>query len=284
MERRRQTLVESNLPLVEHVVLRVSAGFPRFVDRQELVAAGMLGLAEAAEHYDFDRGVPFPAYAARRIRGAVLDVARSNDWTPRSVRHLARATDDAAQELTSRLGRLPADDELAAEIGMTVAELHALREQIDRGVVAALDRRMDLEGPDVRDVLADLSAAQPDELIENLELKGYLRAALVHLDERLRIIIVGYYLDGKTVDELARLLDVTPSRISQLRAHAIDIIRHGIGAQYAGLPEGRPKGRVAIRQASYAAAIARHGDWRTRIGETPQQPVDVPDPAEARFA
>ena len=82
MERRRQELIETNLPLVEHLVLRVSVGFPRFVERQELVAAGMRGLTEAAEHFDFERGVPFAAYAARRIRGAVLDVARSTERTP----------------------------------------------------------------------------------------------------------------------------------------------------------------------------------------------------------
>jgi RNA polymerase sigma factor for flagellar operon FliA len=286
VERRRQELIETNLPLVEHLVLRVSVGFPRFVERQELVAAGMLGLTEAAEHFDFERGVPFAAYAARRIRGAVLDVARSNDWTPRSVRQLARTTEDATQGLTSQLGRNPSEIELASEIGISVDELRTLREQLERGVVAALDRRMDLDTHDINDVLADYSALQPDELIENLELHGYLRAALHHLEERLRIIIVGYYLEGKTVEELGRLLDVTPSRVSQLRAHAVDIIRHGIDSQYDGLPEGRPKGRVAIRQASYASAIARHGDWRTRLdGARSGNPaVDQAEQLPARLA
>jgi len=287
VDRRRQVLIETNLPLVEHLVLRVSAGFPRFVERQELVAAGMLGLAEAAEHFDFERGVPFAAYAARRIRGAVLDVARSNDWTPRSVRQLARTTETAAQSLTSQLGRNPTDYELAEEIGVSIGELRTMRDQLERGVVAALDRRMDLDGPDINDVLADYNALQPDELIENLELQGYLRAALHHLEERLRVIIVGYYLDGKTVEELGKLLDITPSRVSQLRAHAVEIIRHGIGAQYEGMPEGRPKGRVAIRQASYASAIARHGDWRTRLdGSRTSGSGDLgqSDPVPARMA
>jgi RNA polymerase sigma factor for flagellar operon FliA len=285
VDRRRQELIETNLPLVEHLVLRVSVGFPRFVDRQELIAAGMLGLTEAAEHFDFQRGVPFAAYAARRIRGAVLDVARSNDWTPRAVRQLARTSEDAAQSLTSQLGRHPSDHELAAEIGISVDELRTLRDQLERGVVAALDRRMDLDAPDLNEVLADYSALQPDELVESLELRGYLRAALAHLDERLRLIIVGYYLEGKTVEELGQLLDVTPSRISQLRAHAIGIIRHGIDSQYDGLPEGRPKGRVAIRQASYASAIARHGDWRTRLDGSRGAPSEAqPTPATARPA
>src|ERR1700761_3904561 len=149
VDRRRQQLIEANLPLVEHLVLRVSVGFPRFVERQELVAAGMLGLTEAAQNYDFDRGVPFAGYAARRIRGAVLDVARSNDWTPRSVRQLARATDQATQGLTSQLGRHPSDVELAEEIGISVDELRKLRDQLERGVVAALDRRTDLGTYDV---------------------------------------------------------------------------------------------------------------------------------------
>ena len=88
MDHRRRVLIEEHLPLVQQVVLTVARGFPRFVDRNELVSAGMLGLVEAARRFDFDQGVPFAGYAGQRIRGAVLDVARSVDWAPRTVRVL----------------------------------------------------------------------------------------------------------------------------------------------------------------------------------------------------
>ena len=88
-------LVEQHLPLVKHVVLQVATHFPRHVDRQELARAGALGLVEAAQRYDSDRGVPFERFAARRIRGAILDSVRSVDWAPRSVRALGRALEAA---------------------------------------------------------------------------------------------------------------------------------------------------------------------------------------------
>lgn len=284
MEKRRAALAEEHLPLVEQVVLRIARGFPRFVDRTELVAAGTLGLVEAACRYDFDRGIPFASYAAQRIRGAVLDVARSADWTPRSIRRTARDAENATQELALELRQMPDEDQLADRLGIKPSELRRMREAVNMGVTRALDSRQSLDSRGDESQMVDRSAPEPDELLESAELHGYLRSALASLPERLRIVIVGVYLENRSFESIAELLGVTPSRVSQLRSDAIEMIRHGIDSQFEPVSATRPKGRVEIRQARYAADIARHSDLRSRLSAaptttTPATPQAVrPDP------
>lgn len=264
MDHRRRALIDEHLPLVEQVVLRVARNFPQFVDRTEFVGAGMLGLVEAAQRYDFDRAVPFAAYAAQRIRGAVLDVARSADWSPRSVREQARVVEEASNRVAARTGGSSDDAAVAAETGMSVDELRQLRERVRYGVLRALDHDGG-GGTSERDLLWDRGAATPEELLEAAELRGYLRSALQSLPERHRLVVTGVYLESRSFEELADLLGVTTSRVSQLRADAVEMLRDGIEAQFRpGLPE-RPKGRVAIRKAQFAAEVAAHADWRTRL-------------------
>ncbi|QGG94664.1 sigma-70 family RNA polymerase sigma factor [Actinomarinicola tropica] len=266
MTAQQRELVDSHLPLVEHLVLRVSANFPRHVDRSELIAAGSLGLVEAAMRYDGDRGVPFGRYAARRIRGAVLDAVRAADWAPRSTRQLARQADAATQAFAARTGRTPTDEELADELGIEAAELAEMRGRVHRGVVQSLEPRAGQdEGANPLDRLFDRSASGADEHLEQEELRGYLRSALEHLPERHRIVVVGHYFEQRSFDELADFLGVTPSRVSQLRADAVEMIKDGIEAQYRPKDDAKPVGRVAIRQARFAAEIASHADWRTRL-------------------
>lgn len=265
MEADRAALIERHLPLVEQVVLRVAGSFPRFVDRSELVSAGMLGLVEAAERFDVSRGVPFAGYAVQRIRGAVLDVARSEDWSPRSARQLARQVEDATQQLAQEQRCSPDDHQIAARLEVPVEELRRMRERINHGMARALDSRQELDRVDDGDQLVDRTIPELDELLEDREMHGYLRAALGSLSERHRTVVVGLYLEGRSFDEVAELLGVTPSRISQLRSDALAIIRHGIEAQFGDRPAGRPKGRVAIRQARFAAEIARRSDLRGRL-------------------
>lgn len=265
MEHRRRVLIEEHLPLVEQVVLKVARGFPRFVDRNELVSAGMLGLVEAAGRYDFDQGVPFAGYAAQRIRGAVLDVARSVDWAPRTVRERARRVDEASNRLANDHGGTPDDQAVATATGMSVDELRRLRERVQYGVLRALDFHPTGDRASDSDLVSDRGEQGPEELLESAELRGYLRSALQHLPERHRMVIVGVYLEERSFDELADLLGVTPSRVSQLRSDAIEMLRDGLEAQYTPTRTERPKGRVEIRQARFAAEIAAHADWRTRL-------------------
>ncbi|PSO55022.1 MAG: hypothetical protein BRC31_01260 [Actinobacteria bacterium QS_5_72_10] len=123
----RDALVTAHLGLVDRIVAEVIARFPRHVERQELWNAGALGLVEAAERFDADRGVPFPRFAAVRVRGAIMDATRSRDWASRSLRRTARCVEAARQAVQQRTGRTPSDEELGAELGMAPDELRAHR-------------------------------------------------------------------------------------------------------------------------------------------------------------
>jgi RNA polymerase sigma factor FliA len=265
-------LIEENLPLVKHIVFQVAVHFPRHVDREELARAGALGLVEAARRYDGSRGVPFDRFAAQRIRGAILDAVRAADWAPRSVRTLARKLETVEQRLASQLGRLPSPAEMAAELGMTRAELNHLQARMFRSVVLALEHEVvDETDEDLTlvDVISDRSAIEPLEELETREMHAYLRDAVQLLPERHRLVIVGYFLEGRTSQELARFLGVTESRVSQLRSEALMMLKEGIEAQYRSAAAEPPVGRVARRKATYAAAISGASEWKDRLTAVP---------------
>jgi RNA polymerase sigma factor FliA len=267
-------LIEENLPLVKHIVFQVAVHFPRHVDRDDLARAGALGLVEAARRYDESRGVPFDRFAAQRIRGAILDAVRAADWAPRSVRTLARKLESVEQRLATELGRVPGTQEMADALGMTRDELRRLQDRMFRSVVLALEHEVtDDTDEDLTlvDVLRDRGQVEPLEELESRELHAYLRDAVNLLPERQRLVVVGYFLEGRTSQDLARFLGVTESRVSQLRSEALAMLKEGIEAQYAGpvAPPEQASGRVARRKASYAAAIADASAWRNRLDGTP---------------
>lgn len=260
-------LIEEHLPLVRHVVFQVAVHFPRHVDREELATAGALGLVEAARRYDESRGVPFDRFAAQRIRGAILDAVRAADWAPRSVRTLARKLEQVEQQLATKLGRVPNAHEKAEALGMEPDELRRLQDRMFRSVVLALEYEVadDDEELTLVDVLADDHTKEPSEELESRELHAYLRDAVHLLPERHRLVIVGYFLEGRKSQDLAQLLGVTESRISQLRSEALAMLRDGIEAQYEPAPTEEPTGRVARRKAGYANAIGDASEWGDRL-------------------
>jgi RNA polymerase sigma factor for flagellar operon FliA len=264
-------LIEEHLPLVRHVVFQVAVHFPRHVDRDELATAGALGLVEAARRYDESRGVPFDRFAAQRIRGAILDAVRAADWAPRSVRTLARKLEQVEQRLATKLGRLPNAHEKAEALGMEPDELRRLQDRMFRSVVLALEYEVADEDEELTlvDVLADDHTKEPSEELESRELHAYLRDAVDLLPERHRLVIVGYFLEGQKSQDLALLLGVTESRISQLRSEALTMLKGGIEAQYEPSSDEEPSGRVARRRAGYASAIAGASDWPDRLSAMP---------------
>lgn len=268
-------LIEETLPLVKHVMYQVSVRFPRHVDREELIRAGVLGLVQAAHRYDPAKGVNFNHYAAQRIRGAILDAVRSIDWAPRSVRRSGRAIEAASDKLANDLGRLPTTAELAAELDMTPQALAQLQHQLSRTVVLGLEMVVsEVEGDDEEVLLKGTipdPGHGPDEELVDRELHAYLRDAVDVLPERHRLVIQGYFFEGRTSEELAAEIGVTVSRVSQMRTEAFGMIREGIAAQYrdadvdAPAPAVQESKRAASRRGAYAAAIASKSTWRSRI-------------------
>ena len=271
-------LIEEHVPLVKHIVFQVAVHFPRHVEREELARAGALGLVEAAQRYSPERGIPFQRFAARRVRGAMIDSVRAADWAPRSVRRLSRRFDAMEQQLASELGRAPQTKETAEALGMKPEEVSKLRSQLYRSVVLALEHDVGGEsGEDLNllDILPDRANLEPDEQLEGRELYAYLQDAISLLPERHRLVIVGYFLEEKTSAELARFLGVTESRVSQLRSDAVEMLRQGITSHYEDVEADSETGLRAERRKKYANAIGEASDWRDRLDEGAELSTDI---------
>ena len=235
-------LVTHGVDVVPKVVASLSAHFPLHVERAELVRAGMVGLVEAAHRFDATRGIPFERFAASRIRGAVLDALRADDWVPRSLRMAARRIEMVETSLSVRYGRKPTDAELAAESGSSLERVNEVRALRERSALFSLDLT------DVRETAAHhpietvAASEQRDDFdqLERSELLGYLRDAINELPDRQRQIILGHFLDGRSTAELASELGVTRSRVSQLRTVALHELRRSISGHYDRVENERP--------------------------------------------
>lgn len=273
-------LITQTLPLVKHVMFQTTSHFPRHVDKEELVRAGVLGLVEAAHRFDPAQGVPFAPYAAQRIRGAIIDAVRKVDWAPRSLRRAGRGLEAASDKLANDLRRNPTSVELAGAMGISLGALAELQAQLLQSVVLGLDMAVSEtygDGDDdvhLEGTVPDDAVSVEDDLCDR-EMVAYLRDAVALLPDRHRIVIQGYFFDGRTSAEVAAELDVTVSRVSQLRTEAFDMLRHGLAAQFAdgaaaAGPAAEPvPANVARRRGAYAAAIATHSTWRSRLDARP---------------
>ena len=207
------------------------------------------------------RGVTFQRFASSRIRGAILDELRARDWASRSVRAKARDLAQTTDQLTARLGRQPSAAEVATAMGASSEELDAINTDVYRALVLNLDA---LEGKGEENLFSGTSA--PDEDVLDNEKRAYLVAAVDNLPERLRRVVVGYFFEELPMQVLAEELGVTDSRISQMRAEALVLLRDAINAQLdPDLVPDEPSERVAKRRYAYYAAVAAHDDYRRRL-------------------
>jgi len=262
-EATEEQLVRTHLPLVNYMVSEIAGRIPRHVCRTDLVSAGMAGLAQAAKSYQPERGVSFPRFASSRIRGAILDELRARDWASRSVRAKARELAQVTDQLTSKLGRQASTAEVAAAMGATAGELDAINTDVYRALVLNLDA-LPIEGGGEEGLLS--GATSPDDDILDNEKRAYLVAAVDHLPERLRRVVVGYFFEELPMQVLAEELGVTDSRISQMRAEALLLLRDAINSQLdPELVAPEPSERVAKRRYAYYAAVAAHDDYRRRL-------------------
>jgi RNA polymerase sigma factor for flagellar operon FliA len=221
--------VTALLPLVRHVVADVAVRLPRFVDRDELIAAGLLGLTQAAHSYDAARGVSFPAFARLRIKGAVLDELRGRDPLSRGARRRANQVHAAAAVLQEALGRPPTDAETAEHLGIDTGTVRQARDDVARA--AQLERSTgDVDSGDATE-RADGGEGGPLAELLDAELRGYLMDAVSVLPERLRAIVVAHFFDGREMQDIAAELGVTASRVSQLCGRAVALLRDGLNAQ-----------------------------------------------------
>ncbi|MFS3127080.1 sigma-70 family RNA polymerase sigma factor [Nocardioides sp. Bht2] len=250
-----EELITVNIPLVGHIVRETMGRVPAHVDRDDLTSAGLAALVLAAKSFDQDRGVPFGRYAATRIRGAILDELRSVDWASRSVRRRARQLDETRNRLAASLGRIPSAAEVASALGITLDEVIGNDDDLARAQVLSLD--VAVEGA-VHEPAAD-DTFSPAAQLEHVERLSYLRAAITELPERLQVVVEDYFIHEHPMAQIAAKLDVSESRISQLRAQALVLLRDALNTHLDPdlVPSHRrPGGCADRRRESYFAAVA----------------------------
>ena len=256
-------LIEAHLTLVRQVLSSVAGHFPRHADREELAQAARLGLVEAAHRYDASRGVPFERWAAVRIRGAILDSVRALDFAPRTLRSALRQAEAARSQLEGELRRTPTPHEHADRMGMSLGELTALEGRAHRALVVSLDADSSRNGDDnvcLASVLVDPQQPNPLALLEGIEQSSYVRDALLELPERLRDVVVSYFLDGEASSSIAARLGVTESRVSQMRSEALAMLRTAMSSVY-----DDECAQPGIRDRSFAEQVARRSSFQSRI-------------------
>jgi len=265
-----EQLVTEHWQLAQRAVSDLLQRVPRHVSRSDLLSAALAGLAQAARGYDPERGIAFDRFASARIRGALLDELRSRDWASRSVRARARSVTAAVDHLTAANGSAPAPAQVAAHLGMELATLDSLTGDVHRAVVLNFDALV-VDGDGAAALPADERG--PDVQIIDRERRSYLLDAVSNLPDRMRHVVVGYFFDERPMRELAEELGVTESRISQIRAEALTMLRSVLDAHLEDIdPLVDLAPRTAKRTAAYVDAVGASSDWKDRLNALPSHP------------
>src|SRR6267378_4633934 len=228
----REHLILDHIDLVQHAVNQVSSRYPSHVDRGELWNAGALGLVEAAARFREEAGVPFPRYAATRIKGAIIDSTRQRDWAGRAIRRNTREIRRAEEALTDDQGRLPSDPQLAGALGITEEQLRSRRNAAAAALLLHLDYQVDDEDPLAVVVAENHPDCLPEDSLLSRELSGTLQVAVAGLPEPQREVVLRYYF----------------------------------GAEYEGVPQVPADAPGKRSRAAYVATLTTDATWRSRIG------------------
>ncbi len=223
----RNRLVEIYLPLVKYNGERIWARLPEGVELDDLISAGVFGLMDAIDAFDLSRGVKFETYCVPRIRGAMLDELRTMDWVPRLVRSKASKLNEAAKNLEAKLGRQPSEQELAEELGISVAELEKMMLDANAVNLISLNKKWYETDSykDVReiDILEDKKGEDPTKRIQKNDL---MRLVTKGLNRNERLIIILYYYEELTMKEIGATLDLSESRVSQMHSSIVQRLQH----------------------------------------------------------
>jgi RNA polymerase sigma factor for flagellar operon FliA len=215
-------VVEDLLPLVKSIALRIRMKLPDFIELDDLMQAGLIGLLNACQSYDPQQGASFQTYASIRIRGGILDELRRNDWLPRSVQTQLGEVSRAIAKVEARQGKPPQDHEVAEEMGVSIEEYQQLTAKLSSARLVYLDAGTDSEELPV-------SVAEPEAQNSEEELRDLLRSGIEKLPERERLMMSLYYVEELNIREIAAVLEVTEGRVSQLHGQALARLRSQLG-------------------------------------------------------
>lgn len=224
----RDQLIMDYAPLIRFVAQRIAARLPSNIDIDDLISAGVIGLMDAIEKYDPSRDNKFKTYAEFRIRGAILDELRSQDWVPRSVRDKAKKIEKTYAELEQKLGRAVSDEELSDALGIQLDEYYDMVSKVKAVTLLSID---ELSGPNQQDrkslleCLENTSSKNPFTQLKSKGIRDLLVKHIDELPEKQKLVLSLYYYEDLNLKEIGRILEVTESRVSQLHTQAVEKLR-----------------------------------------------------------
>jgi RNA polymerase sigma factor for flagellar operon FliA len=214
-------LVEAYLPLVKRAVSRVRPFLPDFIQEEDLIGYGFVGLLEALDRFEPDKGVPFEAYAVKRIQGSILDGLRAMSWLPRNLHRKARQVEETIDDLRVRLGRQPTEAEVADGLGVSITDYHSLLNDVGPITLMPFEELSEHGGAD---------GVQPWQKVEREELMVHIATAIDDLPEREKLVVTLYFQRDLTLKEIAQVLGVSEGRACQLKTQALLRLRAALQA------------------------------------------------------
>lgn len=232
----KNQLVESYLPLVDYVSSRLSISLPHNITKDDLASYGIMGLIDAVEKFDLDRGLQFETYATWRIRGAILDSLRQGDWVPRSVREKAKRIEEAYGVLEQKHLRSVTDEEVSEYLNVTPEEFQQMLIDVSVTTVFSLEDPIKEEDAETRmAMLVDEKAIKPESTVHRQYLQEMLSSAIDRLTPKERTVISLFYYEELSLSEIAEVMSLSPSRISQLHSKALLRLKGVLAASKAQL-------------------------------------------------
>lgn len=226
----KRRLIEHYLPLVDYVSSRMAVGLPKNVTKDDLASNGVMGLIDAIEKFDYQRGLQFETYASWRIRGAIIDGLRQGDWVPRSVRDKAKKMEDAYAVLEQRNLRSASDEEVCDYLNISLKEFQQMLQEVAVSTVCSLEDPIREEESETRlSLLVDDKAINPESKVHESFLRDSLLQGIERLTVKERTVISLFYYEDLSLSEIAEVMSLSPSRISQLHSKAILRLRAALG-------------------------------------------------------
>jgi RNA polymerase sigma factor for flagellar operon FliA len=227
----RERLILEHLPLLHHIVGRMSWDMPGKVDREDLLGFGMIGLIAAADSFEPQRGLKFSTYAFPRIKGAILDELRRMDFLPRGRREKVRALDRAVAELEQELGLPPTMEEIAARLGVDSEEVDEILHSARVAGAVSID-----DGPsdDLASMLSDPKSNDPEDSAEFKEMRALLVRAIADLPEAERAVVTLYYGEELLLRDIGEVMGVSESRVSQIHSRALYLLNRTLRSRAEG--------------------------------------------------
>jgi RNA polymerase sigma factor for flagellar operon FliA len=243
----RERMLVEHLPTVRYIARRIHERLPQHVEVDDLVSAGVVGLIDAFSKFDHTKKVQFKSYAQFRIRGAILDSLRTLDWSPRELRRKGRAVEEAIRAVTQRLGRAPAEQDIAAEMGLELGDYQQLLGDLKGLEIGSLHMERTEDSGD--EELAYIPGAPEDDPLFRClqsEMRSRLATAIDGLPEKERLVLTLYHYESLTMKEIGNMLGVVESRVSQIHSSAVLRLRAALG-EFAGKKPSKTNRRKAPR-------------------------------------